>query len=109
MALFLYFRCMIQRLWGRIPKIFKNFYVLAGAFFLIWLTVFDSNDLITQYRLSNKQAELESTKDFYLEQIEDVKSDREALLNDEALLEKMAREKYYMKKEGEDVFVVVEE
>jgi cell division protein FtsB len=70
---------------------------------------FDSNDLLTQFKLSSKQSELESSKEFYEEKIIEVKNDKEALLNDKALLEKIAREKYLMKKENEDVYIVVEE
>ena len=69
---------------------------------------FDSNDILTQIKLSSKQRDLQKTKSFYLEKIEEVKSDREALLNNEDLLEKVARERYYMKKRSEDVYVIVE-
>ena len=60
-------------------------------------------------RLSSKQKDLEETKAFYETKIQEVKADREALLNSQELLEKVAREKYLMKKAGEDVFVVVDE
>lgn len=60
-------------------------------------------------RLSSKLSELEETKAFYENEIVEVKNNREALLNDPELLEKLAREKYLMKKESEDVFIVVEE
>lgn len=100
---------MILDLLKRIPPFFKSFYFIAGVLFFAWLLIFDSNDLITQMKLSSKEKELKETRDFYEEQIKEVKSDREALLNNEALLEKVAREKYLMKKEGEDVFVVVDE
>ncbi len=73
---------------------------------LVWLTFFDSNDLLSQYRLTAKKHDLEQTKAFYQEKIEEVKSDR-AALQDPEQLEKIAREKYFMKKEGEDVYVVV--
>ena len=109
MALFFYFSRMIRKWFHQIPSIFKSFYFIAGLFFLAWLLIFDSNDLITQMRLSRKQKELEKTKAYYEEKIADVKKDREAFLNSKALLEKVAREKYLMKKEGEDVFVVVDE
>jgi cell division protein DivIC len=99
---------MIKDWFSRLPSYLRNFYVLTGALFFVWLLFFDSNDLITQYKLGSKHAELEETKDFYQEKIEEVKADREALLNNDELLEKVAREKYYMKEEGEDVFVVVE-
>ena len=90
----------------RIPR---NFYLIASVSFLIWMVFFDSNDFYTQIRLKRKVDQLESEKAYYLEKIEEVKSDREALLNDKELLERFAREKYYMKKEGEDLFVIVEE
>ena len=52
---------------------------------------------------------LEETREFYEDKIVEVKNDQEALLNDRELLEKLAREKYLMKKESEDVFIIVEE
>ena len=73
------------------------------------MVFFDSNDFISQVRLSSQQAELEEAKSFYEEKIEEVKTDREALLNNDELLEKIAREKYFMQKPNEDVFIVVEE
>ncbi|MFY0688855.1 MAG: septum formation initiator family protein [Cyclobacteriaceae bacterium] len=99
----------MKRVLKSIPPFFRNFYFLGALFFIAWLLFFDSNDLITQVKLSKKEAELEKTRDFYQEEIKEVKEDREALLNNEDLLEKVAREKYFMKKEGEEVFVVVEE
>ena len=109
MALFHYFSLMKQIKLKSVTRYFKNFYVLATAFFFVWLLAFDSNDLITQYRLSRKQAELEEYKGYFQVKIDEVKADREALLTNDALLEKVAREKYYMKEDGEDVFVVVEQ
>lgn len=99
----------MKNILNKIPPVFKSFYFLAAMFFLVWMLFFDSNDLITQIRLSSKLAELEEEKEFYENEIVEVKNDREALLNDRELLEKLAREKYLMKKENEDVFIVVEE
>lgn len=87
----------------------KNFYFVATAVFLVWMLFFDSNDIYSQYQLKRKLSELENQKEYYQEKIKDVKVDREALLNDMELLEKFAREKYYMKKDGEEVFVIIEE
>lgn len=99
----------MKQFFQKVPPIFKNFYFLASLFFLIWMLFFDSNDVITQIKLSSKQAELESAKEFYESKIIEVKNDREALLNNEELLEKLAREKYLMKKETEDIYIIVEE
>lgn len=93
----------------KVPPFFKSFYFIVGALFLVWMLIFDSNDIVTQIKLSKKQKELSTAKEFYEEKIIEVKEDREALLNNDDLLEKVARERYYMKKPGEDVFVVVEE
>lgn len=62
-----------------------------------------------QARLSSKKAELKSTRTFYEERILQVKNDQAALNSNPDLLEKMAREKYLMKKPNEDLFIVVKE
>ena len=82
--------------------------MISSVAFLVWMLFFDSNDIYSQYQLSSKLTELEDEKDYYLDKIDDVKADREALLNNEVLLEQFAREKYYLKKDNEEVFVVVE-
>lgn len=99
----------MKRIFDKIPSFLKNFYVLSSLLFLTWMVIFDSNDFISQFRLSAQQRDLEEAKSFYQEKIIDVKEDREALLNNDELLEKIAREKYFMKKPNEDVFVVVDE
>ena len=86
----------------------KNYYLMVGAFFLIWLTFFDSNDLYSQYNLVQKVNTLNADKEYYVEKIQEVKEDREELLSNPDLLEKFAREKYLMKKQSEDLYVVVE-
>lgn len=90
------------------PKFTKNFYFISLVSFLIWMLFFDSNDLVTQYKLSKKLHDLEREKAYYEEKIAEVKKDREELLSNRALLEKFARENYFMKKETEDLFVIVE-
>ena len=93
----------------KLPGIFKNFYFIAGVLFVLWLLIFDSNDLFTQKRLSDKKEELEKSKEFYEDKILEVKNDREALLTDDEQLEKLAREKYLMQKDSEDVYIIVPE
>ncbi len=87
----------------------KNFYVLVTAFSLIWMLFIDNNDFITQFTLRQELNRLEDEKEYYQEKITEVKEEREQLLSNDMLLEKFAREKYLMKKEKEDVYVIVEE
>ena len=100
---------MIKNMFRRLPKFTKSFYFIAGMLFLFWMLFLDSNDLYTQVRLSRQLESLNHEKEFYLDKIEEVKQEREQLLTDEDALEKFAREKYLMKKETEDLFVIVRE
>jgi cell division protein FtsB len=70
---------------------------------------FDADDLVAQYRLRKKLSNLETEKAYYLEQIEQIQRDRKELETDEDLLEKFAREKYFMKKKTEDLYVIIDE
>ncbi|MEM7549202.1 MAG: septum formation initiator family protein [Bacteroidota bacterium] len=90
-----------------IPEFFKNFYICSLLIFTMWMLFFDSNDLLSQYRLSQKLNSLESDKLFYEQKIEEVKEEREELFSNNELLEKFAREKYMMRKDNEDVYIVV--
>lgn len=91
----------------KLPGFVKNFYFLTGFFFLVWMLFIDSNNLITQFTHRSKIAELETQKEFYLKQIKIVEKDRKELLTNDKLLEKFAREKYFMKKPSEDLYIIV--
>ena len=90
-----------------ILRVLRNFYFLTAVGFVVWMAVFDSNDLGKQYEMYHKWRELKSEKGYYEANIKTVKEDRAELLSSPALLEKFAREKYLMKRPGEDVFVLV--
>ena len=91
----------------KLPGFVKNFYFLTGFLFLVWMLFIDSNNLITQFTHRSKITELENQKEFYLKQIKIVQKDRKELLTNDKLLEKFAREKYFMKKPSEDLYIVV--
>ena len=93
----------------KLPKFTKNFYFIGGMLFIFWMLFLDSNDLYTQCRLSRQLKTLNGEKEFYQQKIEEVKQEREQLLTDTEALEKFAREKYLMKKESEDLYVIVED
>ena len=93
----------------KLPKAFRNFYIVTGGIFLLWMLTLDSNDFVSRYKLSAKLSSLESEKEYYAEKIKEVQKDHEELMGSRELLEKFAREKYLMKKGTEDIFVVVEE
>ncbi|GAA3975256.1 hypothetical protein GCM10022407_21070 [Hymenobacter antarcticus] len=88
-------------------RVVRSFYFLTGVGFLVWMLVFDANDLSKQFDIYRKWKELGNEKQYYLDNIEVVKKERAELMSSPALLEKFAREKYLMKRPGEDVFVLV--
>lgn len=92
----------------KLLKYSSNFYVLATLFFLFWITFIDSNNLVNHFRLSQKLNQLEDQKEFYLGKKEKITAEREELLSNPELLEKFARERYLMKKQTEDLYVIVE-
>ena len=90
-------------------KYINNRYFYTGLLFLVWMVFFDQENIVEQLNLSRQLNELEDQKEFYLEEIDANAEAINVLENDTVLLEKYAREKYYMKKDGEDVFVLVPE
>ena len=92
----------------KLPKPLRNIYVLAALIFFLWMLFLDSNNLITRYQLSSKLNGLEHEKEYYQEKIKEVEKDHDELFGDRESLEKFAREKYLMKKETEDIFIVQE-
>lgn len=93
----------------KLPNVFKNFYVVTLAIFFAWMLLLDSNNLVARYQLGTKLSALEDEKEYYEQKIEEVKKDRAELFGDRESVEKFAREKYLMKKESEDIYVIIEE
>jgi cell division protein FtsB len=87
----------------------RNKYLIAPLVFFIWLLVFDNNSLIDRYKYLRTRHELKEEKQYYLERIKEDSRRLNELKTDRDNLEKFAREQYFMKKENEDVFVIVEE
>lgn len=88
-------------------KKLKNPFVLIGFLFVLWMLFFDSNSYINHRRLSKTIDQLEKDQIHYKEEI---RKDSIALeeLSSPKGLEKYAREKYHMKKENEEIFLIVE-
>jgi cell division protein FtsB len=88
-------------------KILTNKYLISIIVLSIWVGFFDKNDLLTQLDFSKQLNELEKERQYYLLEIESNKNKLVELQTNSTNLEKFAREQYLMRKEGEDVFVVV--
>ncbi len=94
---------------NRFVNLLKNKYFLATIAFLVWMLFFDKNDIMSQYEYRTQLNQLEQEKEFYTKEIQQVTTDLQELSSNRAKLEKFAREKYHMKKDNEDVYVIVPE
>ena len=94
---------------NRVINLLKNKYFLSAVAFTAWMLFFDRNDLMSQYDYRTEVNKLQSEKEFYISETEKAKRDLDELSTNREKLEKFAREKYLMKKENEDVFVIIKE
>jgi cell division protein FtsB len=93
----------------RLIDLFKNKFFLVTLAFVIWMVFFDKNDLFSQYQYHQQLSKLRVERDFYKTETAKVSKDLDELTSDPQKLEKFAREKYLMKKDNEDVFVIIKE
>lgn len=91
---------------SRMPAWLKNKYIIATLAFAVWIIFFDRNDLITQTGYLHQLHTLRDQKTFLQSEIVNLDSNLYELQSDPEKLEKFAREKYLMKKDNEDVFLI---
>lgn len=95
-------------MWKNLYQVAKNKYFLVTAFFLIWIGFFDQNDWVSRKEIDRKIGELEADREFFTSEVEALKERQQTLKEDADALERYAREKFYMKKKGEDVYIMVD-
>lgn len=82
--------------------------MLAFAAFCVVMLFLDKNDVLTQLERRKELRALQQSKAWYTTQLAAERKELEALKNNPTTLEKVAREKYLMKKDGEEIFLVSE-
>lgn len=95
-----------MKLLSQIPSLLKNKYLLAAVFFVVWMLFFDPKDWGVAFDKNTKLKELQKTEDHLTGIIKDTKEELEQLKTNARTIEKYAREKYLMKKDNEDLFIV---
>lgn len=91
----------------KIPPAFRNKYILTIIIFLIWLILFDSNNLISRYKELNQLYKLKKDREYFSNRIEADRKKLHELKTDNDNLEKFAREQYRMKKADEDLYIIM--
>ena len=97
-----------MKLLSRIPSWLKNKFFISIVAFIAWMLFFDKNDYITQYYRTKELEKLQKSRQYYTNQISSEKQQLEHLKSNPATLEKYAREKYFMKRDNEELFLIPE-
>lgn len=88
-----------------ILKYLANWITLITIFFVVWLLFFDTYSYLDHRHINKEIEKLEDNKAYYLEQIQaDVEKNKK--LNRMEEVERYAREKYFMKRDSEDIYII---
>lgn len=86
-------------------QLLSNKYIWISVFFVIWMTFLDNYSFFDHQELDKEIEKLEENKKYYQEEIKKDQQSIQQLKNSEQI-EKYAREKYFMKKENEDIYII---
>lgn len=96
----------LRRLLDKLPRFMRNQYFIAILIFLVWIVFIDRNNIISQYRLRKQLNNLKQQEQFYINASEQDSIELYKLRNDSAYMEKVGREKYLMKRDSEDIYII---
>lgn len=85
--------------------IITNRFFLVTLFFLLWMIFFDTYSYFSHRDIDQEIKKLEENKVYYSTEIDqDMKQIKK--LNKMEEVEKYAREKYFMKRDNEDIYII---
>lgn len=100
---------MKKKLLRYVPNFLRNRYGAGVLVLLFWITFMHDYDLYTTFKLRRELHKMEDQHEWYAQEIQRSKEQLHELNSNTALLEKFAREKYLMKRDNEEIFVLVPE
>ncbi|MEY4278870.1 MAG: hypothetical protein RL377_874 [Bacteroidota bacterium] len=89
----------------KIIPVLINRYFLAAVGFIVWMLFFDQRDYFQQRERASELKKVEAAKKYYNEEIDQTKKQLNNLQNNPAAIEKYARERYLLKRDGEEVYL----
>jgi cell division protein DivIC len=98
-----------MKIFSRFPRWLASKYLIAITAFIVWMFFFDKNDLGLQSRRRDELKKLRQSETELAKQISQSKVELNLLKTNSATIEKYAREKYFMKKDNEDLYIYKEE
>ena len=98
----------IKDLYQKLPAPLRNKYLITFIVFLVWIFFIDKFDIITQIKMNKEFKQLKQQHEFYKEEIGKDSTEIYNLNNNPEEQERFARERFLMKKENEDLFIIRE-
>src|SRR5689334_11700891 len=95
-----------MKLIRHIPPFIYNKYFMATSLFVVWMLFFDRNDFFMQQSRKSELSEIEESKSYFAKKIAEGKKFSMEMRSNADAVEKFVREKYLMKRENEDLFLV---
>lgn len=83
--------------------------IIVLLLFVIWMFFFDKNNFLSQIELYRIYKTYEAEKEYYQNEINECYAKIELLENDQDYIEKVGREKYFLKRDNEVIYYVVSE
>lgn len=97
----------MRETWKKILPWLKNKYILTLIIFFVWMLFLDTHNMIDRFISMRQLSRMKHDREYYLDRIEKDSARMNELRTNRENLEKFAREQYLMKKEDEDIFIII--
>jgi len=98
----------MNKLLNHLPSWLKNKYFISFAAFCMIILFLAKNDLVTQLERKKELHNWNKQKSYYTQEINRLEKEYQALTTTPAAIEKLAREKFFMKRDNEELFIISE-
>lgn len=99
----------LEALYKRLPKFFRNKFTLTFLGFLVWMFFFDAHHIFSRAKSMRELREARQQVAYYKQQIAQTEKDLSLLFSSNESIERFARERFYLKRDDEEVYLLAEE
>jgi len=89
----------------KIMSYVANRYFVVSIGFVVWMLFFDQRDFFQQRERAAELKKVEDAKKYYQKEIEYTQKQLNNIQNNKAAIEKYARERYLLRREGEELYL----
>ena len=93
----------------RVVKFVWNRYFILTIAFAVWMFFFDQNSFFVHRELDKQIKLLEVDESYFQEHLNTETEKLDQLNSNPAEIERIAREKHFLKKDDEDIFIIEQE